>query len=468
MGSEEGESLINNEEIDDGDKSSVAPSKSTNDGQKSEPDDKSLEQKVSKRRPGKVTEIPLFERRNWLLHLHFVRKEYPICKALINEILTESGEVCEYAMYIKALILREEGEIQESLDAFQQCVHINQSNVVNLKQVARSLFLLGRHKAALQVYIEALKVNPNDWEVFHNQGVCYTYTKDFKLAKECFLKALQLSKHDITFKMLGKCYLNEGNVNEAISTFKKAVEFSPENSELMTTLGLLYMQLNQNQKAFEMFGNALVYDPANIKAILAVGAMIQDQGDFEVALTKYHSASTKIPESPQLWNNIGMCFFGKGKYVAAISCLKRAVYLAPFEWTIMYNLGLVHITMHQYASAFHYLTAAITIKPKFSKLYMLLAVTLTHLNAHDNAKQAYDQALKCNTNDPEINLNYAVFLCNRNEIHGAQKHLAEYKEKAKAASDSVKKGKVDEETQQVVNQLEAKLLTGTLHRETAE
>ena len=62
------------------------------------------------------------------------------------------------------------GEIQESLDAFQQCVVINQQNPLNLKQVARSLFLLGRHKAALQVYEEALKMCPNDWEIFHNQG----------------------------------------------------------------------------------------------------------------------------------------------------------------------------------------------------------------------------------------------------------------------------------------------------------
>ena len=91
--------------------SSVAKSKSPDENgeKKSEDDQPPVEQKVSKRRPGKATEIPLFERRNWLLHLHYVRKEYAICKALINEILTESENVCEYAMYVKALILREEG-----------------------------------------------------------------------------------------------------------------------------------------------------------------------------------------------------------------------------------------------------------------------------------------------------------------------------------------------------------------------
>ena len=70
----------------------------------------SYDSQVSKRRPAKATEIPPFERRNWLLHLHYVRKEYAICKALINEIHAESGGLAEYAMYVNALILREEGK----------------------------------------------------------------------------------------------------------------------------------------------------------------------------------------------------------------------------------------------------------------------------------------------------------------------------------------------------------------------
>ena len=40
-----------------------------------------------------------------------------------------------------ALLLREEGKIQESLELFQRTVQINANNVDNLKQVARSLYV---------------------------------------------------------------------------------------------------------------------------------------------------------------------------------------------------------------------------------------------------------------------------------------------------------------------------------------
>eukprot|EP00057_Strongylocentrotus_purpuratus_P028965 XP_011683439.1 PREDICTED: Bardet-Biedl syndrome 4 protein [Strongylocentrotus purpuratus] len=348
----------------------------------------------------KAPELPVFERRNWLIHLHYVRKEFDNSKALIKEQLQESNGLCEYALYVQALILRQEGRIQESLECFQTCSLINAQNPDNLKQVARSLFLLGRHKAAIDVYAEASRMTEKDWEIAHNLGVCYMYLKEYLKAKEYLKQAIQYNRHDLSYVMLAKIYLMEGDIQMATDVYKRAAESFPENPELLTTLGLLYLQVGQNQRAFEQLGNALTYDPSHVKAILAAGSMMQQHGDFDVALTKYRIAAAAVPESTSLWNNIGMCFFGKKKYVAAISCLKRASYLSPFDWKIMYNLGLVHLTMQQYASAFHFISAAINLRPKMGQLYMLLAVALTHLDDEENANNAYEQAVALEEKDP--------------------------------------------------------------------
>lgn len=44
-----------------------------------------------------------------------------------------------FPLFYVALILRQEGQIQESLDLFQRTVQINPQSADNLKQVARSL-----------------------------------------------------------------------------------------------------------------------------------------------------------------------------------------------------------------------------------------------------------------------------------------------------------------------------------------
>ncbi|XP_038145714.1 Bardet-Biedl syndrome 4 protein isoform X1 [Cyprinodon tularosa] len=380
---------------------------------------------AKKRRAPKAPELPIVERRNWLIHQHYLRKDYETCKVIIKEQLQESSGMCEYAIYVQALILRLEGKIQESLELFQSCAILNPSSSDNLKQVARSLFLLGKHKAAIEFYHEAAKLNEKDWEISHNLGVCYYFIKDFKNAEEHLNTALQINKHDKTFTMLGKVHLLAEETDKAIEVYKRAVEFSPENTELLTTLGLLYLQLGKYQKAFEHLGNALTFDPNNYKAILAAGSMMQTHGDFDVAMNKYRVAACAVPESPPLWNNIGMCFFGKKKYVAAISCLKRAHYLSPFDWKVLYNLGLVHLTMQQYASAFHFLSAAINLNPRMGELYMLLAVALTNLEDVENATRAYEQAVNLDETNPMVNLNFAIFLYNHGD---KQRALDQYQE----------------------------------------
>ncbi|KAM6303837.1 BBSome complex member BBS4 isoform 1-T1 [Podargus strigoides] len=384
----------------------------------------------------KAPEIPVLERKNWLIYLLYVRREYEECKALIKEQLQECHGLCEYAVYVQALIFRLEGKIQESLELFQTCAILNPRSADNLKQVARSLFLLGKHKAAIEVYNEAAKLDEKDWEISHNLGVCYMYLKHFNKARDQLNNALELNRHDLTYMMLGKTHLLEGEMDKAIEVYKKAVEFSPENADLLTTLGLLYLQLGDYQKAFEHLGNALTYDPANYKATLAAGSMMQAHGDFDVALSKYRAVASTVPESPPLWNNIAMCFFGKKKYVAAVSCLKRANYLAPFDWKILYNLGLVHLTMQQYASAFHFLSAAINFQPKMGELYMLLAVALTNLEDIENAKRSYEQAVALDKCNPLINLNYAILLYNQGDKKGALCQYQEMEKKVLAAKES--------------------------------
>lgn len=59
------------------------------------------------------------------------------------------------------------GDIQESLQLFQAAMYLNPKNPSNGKQVARSLFLLGRHKAALAMFEEVSQLSSEDWVAMH-------------------------------------------------------------------------------------------------------------------------------------------------------------------------------------------------------------------------------------------------------------------------------------------------------------
>ena len=65
-------------------------------------------------------------------------------------------------------------------------------------------YLLGKHKAALEVYQEAQRIGINDWEILHNMGLCYMYLKQYDKCIEAFGNANSMQRHDVTFIQLGK------------------------------------------------------------------------------------------------------------------------------------------------------------------------------------------------------------------------------------------------------------------------
>lgn len=338
------------------------------------------------------------------------------------------------------------------MQLLQAATCLNPNSVDNLKQVGKSLYLLGRHKAALDVYKEALRIEGEDWEVWHNQGLCHMYLKQYDKAVDCLKQANTIQLHDATFIQLGKVYTLQENFQGAIDTYLEALEFSPDNPEMLTTVGLLYLRIGENYRAFDYLGNSLTHDPRNAKTILAAGSIIQDHSDMDVALVKYRVAAVLTPNSAQLWNNIGMCFFGKQRYVAAIACLKRALYLDPFEWIISYNLGLVHLNTGQYASAFHFFSSSINLNSKFPSSYMYLAITLARLDDFENACSAYDKAIELEEcvlmpypvlagrgevraelffafpagRDHLFELNYAITLFNNGDADGCRRHFGRF------------------------------------------
>ena len=51
-------------------------------------------------------------------------------------------------------------------------------------------------KEAVQVYMNALKYRPADYDLYYNLGMTYTLLNDFAKAKECYEKAAQINRDD--------------------------------------------------------------------------------------------------------------------------------------------------------------------------------------------------------------------------------------------------------------------------------
>ena len=111
------------------------------------------------------------DKMNWIANVLFLRQDFDDCLKIVEVMLTESDGKHEFGNYMKALIFRIKGRIHESLELFKKCHMLDPSNADYLKQFGRSLYLLGRHKTAIEVFDECLNMSDGDWEVFFYRGL---------------------------------------------------------------------------------------------------------------------------------------------------------------------------------------------------------------------------------------------------------------------------------------------------------
>jgi Bardet-Biedl syndrome 4 protein len=152
--------------------------------------------------------------------LLYLRGEWEECLALAEEGLVHSHGLDTYALEVKAVVKRHQGQVGEALALSRVCAA--RAPAKHRTQVARALFLLGKPRLALEVY-QAL--DPC-WEVLHCQGLCHMYLNQWAEGEGCYQRALELSRHDLTFVELARA------APEPLRVLEEALAQGSENLDL--------------------------------------------------------------------------------------------------------------------------------------------------------------------------------------------------------------------------------------------
>ncbi|XP_055148144.1 Bardet-Biedl syndrome 4 protein-like [Symphalangus syndactylus] len=261
----------------------------------------------------KAPEFPILEKQNWLIHLHYIQKDYEACKAVIKEQLQETQGLCEYAIYVQALIFRLEGNIQESLELFQTCAVLSPQSADNLKQVARSLFLLGKHKAAIEVYNEAAKLNQKDWAILAAGSMMQTYG-DFDVALTKYrVVACAVPESPPLWNNIGMCFFGKKKYVAAISCLKRANYLAPFDWKILYNLGLVHLTMQQYASAFHFLTAAINFQPKMGELYMLLAVALTNLEDIENAKRAYAEAVHLDKCNPLVNLNYAVLLYNQGK-----------------------------------------------------------------------------------------------------------------------------------------------------------
>ena len=117
---------------------------------------------------------------------------------------------------------------------------------------------------------------PNSVLVNNIAGVAQTELKNYKLARDLFIKVIKLnSKFVDGFYNLGNIYNKLNKENEAIENYKKAIEIDKKYFKAYNNLGNIYRKRGYNRKALENYIITLIINPNYKRAYHNLAGVLQ-------------------------------------------------------------------------------------------------------------------------------------------------------------------------------------------------
>lgn len=143
----------------------------------------------------------------------------------------------------------------------------------------------------------------------------------------------------------GNKLFDEEKYVEAVESYKKIVEESPDTYILYKNIGNCYFKMEKYDQAEEYYKKVLEKDPKNQEVMLLIGNCYANRGDDEKALEWYNKIEfEKIDDSMVLFN-IGSNFYTQSKFEDALKYYKKALEIQNDFLDAIYQLGLTYLTL---------------------------------------------------------------------------------------------------------------------------
>ena len=160
----------------------------------------------------------------------------------------------------------------DKIEELQRLIKNDSANFQARRELAVLLMDCGFNEEALQ-HLTYLSWNFSyDEGIFYNLGIVYEKMKNFKKAKESYLKAIELEPNysDAIYNM-GLVHTELREYNEAIECFQKIIGEDPEDSNSYFNLGLVYFKKKDYIQAIENFQHTIDINDEDLYAHFYLG-----------------------------------------------------------------------------------------------------------------------------------------------------------------------------------------------------
>lgn len=193
---------------------------------------------------------------------------------------------------------------------------------------------------------------------------------------------------------LGLALLDEGQIDQAITACRQALQIDPEHRPAHLNLGLALVKRGGIDEAIECFRTALRLNPNSVKAYYNLGRALVDRGEIGEGIKAYREVLRRKPFFAEAHHNLGNALLRQGKIDDAIEAFRMARQSDPTFLGAYYNLGHALADRGNIDEAIQVYRDAVQVNPAFAEAHYNLGLLLQSQGKIGEAITAYRNALR--------------------------------------------------------------------------
>jgi tetratricopeptide (TPR) repeat protein len=222
------------------------------------------------------------------------------------------------------------------------------------------------------------------------------------VAEKHFRTALSLNPHMVgSLNNLSVLLRSKGELDEAAVFQKRASEEHPRWGLMHRNLASIYAQQRKYPEAIQSFEKAVQLSPQDIEANFNLGLILSETSNDPTVLQRakqlFENTIRLQPRFAEGHFSLGNIYYRVGKQDEAIECFKRAVEVEPRHARAHNNLASLLGAKGDRNTAINHYQAAINLDPNYIEAYRNLAESLLKNGNAQDAVTVWRAALNRNT-----------------------------------------------------------------------
>lgn len=163
--------------------------------------------------------------------------------------------------------------------------------------------------SAVEVYLRAITLKPDDFDANLNLSVCYYQLRQYEKAEQYCRGAIGIdAQNPHVWTNLGAILNQRNQPMEAISAYRTSLELNVNQPRVLVNLGSSYIQMQQWAQAIHVYEMAAEMDPNSATPLERLGYCYFYQGDYARAEQYYQDALTLEPGFAEAHRGLGIVY----------------------------------------------------------------------------------------------------------------------------------------------------------------